>query len=59
MHATVDRMLFSKVDSWFLGVNSNLPDKPRTPLVYAGGLPKYRERCEDEAAAGYPSFAIS
>ena len=59
VHTTVDRMLFSKVDSWFLGVNSNLPDKPRTPLVYAGGLPKYRERCEDEAAAGYPSFAIS
>jgi cation diffusion facilitator CzcD-associated flavoprotein CzcO len=58
-YETVDRLLLSKVDSWFHGVNSNLPDKRRTPLIYAGGLPRYRERCEEVAAAGYEGFLIS
>jgi hypothetical protein len=25
-------------------------------MAYAGGLPAYRDRCDEEAAAGYPSF---
>jgi cation diffusion facilitator CzcD-associated flavoprotein CzcO len=58
-YETVDRLLLSKVDSWFHGVNSNLPGKRRGPLIYAGGLPRYRERCEEVAAAGYEGFLIS
>ena len=58
VHETVDRLLMSKVDSWFHGVNSNLPDKIRTPLVYAGGLPTYRERCDDVVARDYDGFVI-
>jgi hypothetical protein len=58
-YETVDRLLLSKVDSWFHGVNSNLPGKRRRPLIYAGGLPRYRERCEEVAAAGYEGFLIS
>jgi hypothetical protein len=27
--------------------------------IYAGGLPRYRERCEEVAAAGYEGFLIS
>ena len=58
-YETVDRLLLSKVDSWFHGVNSNLPGKRRRPLIYAGGLPRYRERCDEVAAAGYEGFLIS
>jgi cyclohexanone monooxygenase len=58
-YETVDRLLLSRVDSWFHGVNSNLPDKRRAPLIYAGGLPRYRERCDGVAAAGYEGFLIS
>ena len=58
VHETVDRLLLSKVDSWFLGVNSNLPHKKRTPLIYAGGLPLYRERCDEVTANGYAGFLI-
>jgi hypothetical protein len=50
--------LLSKVDSWFHGVNSNLPDKPRRPLICAGGLPRYRERCDEVAAADYEGCSI-
>ena len=58
VHETVDRLLMSRVDSWFHGVNSNLPHKLRTPMIYAGGLPTYRERCDDVVARGYAGFTI-
>ncbi|MCZ6712216.1 MAG: NAD(P)/FAD-dependent oxidoreductase [Gammaproteobacteria bacterium] len=52
-------MLFSKVDSWFMGINSNLPGKQtRTFLLYAGGGPAYRERCDEVAANGYEGFVL-
>jgi len=54
VHDTGRRMLFTQVDSWMMGINSNVPGKQtRTFLVYAGGAPKYRERCDAVAAAGY------
>ena len=56
---SADRLLLSKVDSWFTGMNKNVPRAQRTPLIYAGGLPLYRERCDAIAAAGYEGFAIS
>ena len=53
-------MLFSKVDSWFMGINSNLPGKQtRTFLLYAGGGPAYRERCDEVAANGYEGFVLN
>jgi cation diffusion facilitator CzcD-associated flavoprotein CzcO len=53
------RMLFTQVDSWMMGINSNLPGKQkRTFVVYAGGAPKYRERCEEVAAGGYVGFTF-
>jgi hypothetical protein len=30
----------------------------RTFMVYAGGAPKYRERCDQVAAEGYSGFAF-
>ncbi len=53
------RLLASKVDSWFHGSNANLPEKVKAPMIYAGGLPTYRERCEESAAAGYAGFTIT
>ena len=53
------RMLFTEVDSWVMGINSNLPGKQkRTFVVYAGGAPKYRERCDEVATGGYVGFTF-
>jgi len=53
------RMLFTRVDSWMTGINSNVAGKDkRTFIVYAGGAPKYRERCDDVAARGYAGFVF-
>ncbi len=50
--------LLSKTDSWFMGVNQNLPDKKRTFLAYAGGSPAYRAKCDEVAANGYEGFVL-
>jgi cation diffusion facilitator CzcD-associated flavoprotein CzcO len=53
------RMLFTQVDSWMMGINSNVAGKDkRTFIVYAGGAPKYRERCDDVVARGYAGFTF-
>ena len=51
------RMLLSKVNSWFTGVNSNLADRgERAVLLYAGGFPAYQERCRAVAHDNYAGF---
>ena len=50
--------LLSKADSWFTGVNQNLPDKKRTFLAYAGGSPSYGAKCDEVAASGYDGFVL-
>jgi hypothetical protein len=50
--------LLSKTDSWFTGVNQNLPNKKRTFMAYAGGSPAYRAKCEEVAANGYEGFEL-
>ena len=53
------RMLLSKVKSWFMGINPNLPGRQQPNFVlYAGGLPQYRSRCDEVAAAGYRGFVF-
>jgi cation diffusion facilitator CzcD-associated flavoprotein CzcO len=53
------RMLFHQVDSWFMGVNPNVPGKQkRTFLLYSGGAPAYREKCDEVAANGYDGFVF-
>jgi cation diffusion facilitator CzcD-associated flavoprotein CzcO len=59
VHDTGRRMLFTQVDSWMTGINSNVAGKQaRTFIVYAGGAPKYREKCDEVAAGGYVGFAF-
>ena len=52
----VSHTLFSRTDSWFMG--ANIPGKKRTFLGYGGGLPRYREKCDEVAAAGYQGFIL-
>ena len=53
------RMLFTQVDSWMMGINSNVAGKDRrTFIVYAGGAPRYREKCDEVAAKGYAGFTF-
>ncbi|MEK6442089.1 flavin-containing monooxygenase [Pseudonocardia sp. T1-2H] len=50
----VNATLVPKTTSWYLG--SNVPGKPRRLLSYIGGVGTYRQKCDDEAANGYPTF---
>lgn len=59
VHEVARRFLFTKIDSWMTGVNTNLANKrERTMPVYAGGAPYYRERCDDVAAHRYLGFEL-
>ncbi|NOU06122.1 MAG: NAD(P)/FAD-dependent oxidoreductase [Hyphomicrobiaceae bacterium] len=42
--------------SWYLG--ANVPGKPRVFMPYAGGMPRYRQICDDVAAKGYEGFEL-
>jgi cation diffusion facilitator CzcD-associated flavoprotein CzcO len=59
VHEAADRMLFSKVSSWFTGVNTNQEGhEQRRVLLYAGGAPKHRDRCDEVAANAYEGFTL-
>lgn len=49
--------LVPQTHSWYLG--SNVPGKPRRLLSYIGGVGTYRQKCDEEAAAGYPAFRLT
>ena len=49
--------LFAKTASWFSG--ANIPGKKRTFLSWAGGSPKYREKCNEVASTGYKGFKLT
>lgn len=60
VHETAEGFLFTKTDSWFMGVNRNVPGKDkRTFMLYAGGAPAYREKCDEVAANGYEGFKFN
>jgi acetone monooxygenase len=48
--------LVVKTDSWYMG--SNVEGKPRRLLSYIGGVGNFHKRCDEEAANGYPNFAM-
>ncbi|KAF9728339.1 hypothetical protein PMIN04_007724 [Paraphaeosphaeria minitans] len=49
--------LLPTVDSWYMG--TNIPNKPREPLIYLGGVPTYYKALTDAAANGYEGFQLS
>jgi cyclohexanone monooxygenase len=58
VYETAEFSLLTRVDSWFMGVNQNWPDKKPTLMAYLGGAPGYRAKCDDEAASGYNGFLL-
>ena len=48
--------LLPQTDSWFMG--ANVPGKKRVFLMYAGGSPAYRRKCDEVAQAGYAGFVL-
>ena len=44
-------------NSWFFGANT--PGKKKQFLMYAGGAPAFRAKCEEVAAKGYEGFVLS
>ncbi|MGE3847308.1 MAG: flavin-containing monooxygenase [Gammaproteobacteria bacterium] len=55
---TARATLFPTVNSWFMGVNPNIPGRKKKFMLYAGGFPKYRQTCADIAAKGYEGFVL-
>ena len=54
-----EKMLLSKADSWFTGINRNIDGRSRrVHLLYTAGMPAYRERCDEVAAAGYRGMEL-
>ena len=53
----VSHTLLGRTDSWFMG--ANIPGKKRMFLAYGGGLPRYRDKCDEVAAAGYQGFVLA
>jgi cation diffusion facilitator CzcD-associated flavoprotein CzcO len=49
-------MTHPSCNSWWIG--ANVPGKKRMYMSYAGGLPEYRRRCNEIAAAGYQGFRL-
>ena len=59
VYESAQRMLLTHVDSWFNGINPNLPGRQtRNFLLYAGGAPAYREKCDHVAANGYEGMTF-
>jgi cation diffusion facilitator CzcD-associated flavoprotein CzcO len=60
VHETAARLLLMQVDSWMTGVNKNVPGRQkRTFMAYAGGAPKYRQKCDEVAASAYEGFELA
>ncbi|MGE0222502.1 MAG: flavin-containing monooxygenase [Acetobacteraceae bacterium] len=53
-------MLYTQIDSWATGINSNVEGKNvRRILQYQGGAPAYRAKCEEVASQGYAGMVLS
>jgi cyclohexanone monooxygenase len=57
VNETVQGTLIPQTDSWFMG--ANIPGKKRNFLLYAGGSPFFREKCEEVVANGYEGFQFN
>ncbi len=53
---TINATLLPLADSWFMGANT--PGKRRNFLMYAGGTPAYRAKCDAVAANDYEGFRL-
>ena len=44
-------------NSWYVG--ANVPGKRRIHMPYVGGMPAYREKCDEIVAGGYEGFVLA
>ena len=52
-------MLYTQVDSWATGINSNVEGRTvRRILQYQGGAPQYRAKCAEVADSGYAGMVL-
>jgi cyclohexanone monooxygenase len=49
--------LLPKAASWYMG--ANVPGKPRVFMPYVGGVPAYREICDEVASNQYEGLLIA
>jgi cyclohexanone monooxygenase len=49
--------LYPQAASWYMG--ANIPGKPRVFMPYIGGVPAYRQKCDEVAAKGYEGFVMT
>lgn len=49
--------LLPTTESWYMG--ANVPGKPRVFMPYVGGVPTYREICDDVVADNYQGLVIA
>ena len=55
-----DGMLYTLVNSWMTGINTNVEGRNvRRVLQYQGGAPQYRERCDAVAEHGYEGMLLA
>lgn len=52
-----DQSLYTKADSWYTG--ANIEGKPRSFLIYIGGVQAYRKKCDEIAVRGYEGFSLT
>ena len=57
VNEVADRTLYPRAHSWYIG--SNVPGKPRVLMPYVGGIPAYRQICDEVAAEGYRGFVLA
>ena len=50
-------LMHPSCNSWYNG--GNVPGKKRMYMGYTGGIPEYRRRCDEIAAAGYTGFKLT
>jgi cyclohexanone monooxygenase len=50
-------LLPDSTTSWYMG--NNIPGKPQRVLVYLGGAPAYRAKCDEVVKAGWKGFSLT
>ncbi|MBI3992573.1 MAG: NAD(P)/FAD-dependent oxidoreductase [Candidatus Lambdaproteobacteria bacterium] len=60
VYKVAERLLISQTDSWFTGINRNIPGRDkRVFLLYGGGAPRYREKCAQVVASNYDELEFA
>lgn len=57
VNEVANETLMVRANSWYVG--GNVEGKPRVFLAYAGGVPRYLERCKTVAEKNYEGFLVA